>query len=182
MSNYEREASIRPPIFDGINFVYWKVRGTAYLQSLGTEVWDIIDIGYTFPSATPIDQAKKKQFETNAKAVNTLLGCLSQLEFVKVKRAKLQTLIIQYENLRMYNDESVANYFLRIDEIVNCMKNLGEEIKEAIVVEKVLRYFSSKFESKVSAIEEKENLQKITVSQLHGIITAYEMRKGGPSD
>ena len=55
----------------------------------------------------------------------------------------------------MYNDESVANYFLCIDEIVNCMKILDEEIKEAIVVEKVLRSLSSKFESKVSAIEEK---------------------------
>ena len=30
----------------------------------------------------------------------------------QVKRAKLQTLRIQYENLRMHNDESVANYFL----------------------------------------------------------------------
>ena len=82
----------------------------------------------------------------------------------------------------MYNDESVANYFLRVDEIVNCMKNLGEEIKEVIVVEKVLRSLSPKFESKVSAIEEKENLQSLTMSQLHGILTAYEMRKGGPSD
>eukprot|EP00253_Pinus_taeda_P006216 PITA_06216 len=205
MSNYEREASIRPPIFDGTNFVYWKVRVTAYLQSLGTEVRDIIDTGYTFPSATPTDLAEKKQFETNAKAFNTLLGCLSQSEFVKVmqdktakeiwdkivlsyegyeqvKRAKLQTLRIQYENLRMYNDESVANYFFRIDEIVNCMKILGEEIKEVVMVEKVLRSLSPKFESKVSAIEEKENLQKITMSQLHGILTAYEMRKGGPSD
>eukprot|EP00253_Pinus_taeda_P015104 PITA_15104 len=100
----------------------------------------------------------------------------------QVKRAKIQTLRIQYENLRMYNDESVANYFLRIDEIVNCMKNLGEEIKEAVVVEKVLRSLSPKFESKVFAIKEKENLQKITMSQLHEILTAYEMRKGGPSD
>ena len=157
MSNYEREASIRPLIFDGTKFIYWKVRVTAYLQSLGTEVWDIIDTWYTFPSATPIDLAEKNKYETNAKAVNTLLGCLSQSEFVKVmqykstkeiwdkivlsyegdeqvKRAKLQTLRIQYENLRMHNDESVANYFLRVDEIVNCMKNLGEEIKEAVVV------------------------------------------------
>jgi len=82
----------------------------------------------------------------------------------------------------MYNDESVANYFLRVDEIVNCMKILGEEIKEAIVVEKVLRSLSPKFESKVSAIEEKANLQNLKMSQLHGILTAYEMRKGGPSD
>eukprot|EP00253_Pinus_taeda_P036113 PITA_36113 len=82
----------------------------------------------------------------------------------------------------MYNDESVANYFLRVDEVVICMKNLGEEIKEAIVVEKVLRLLSPKFESKVSAIEEKENLRILTMSQLHGILTAYEMRKGGTSD
>eukprot|EP00253_Pinus_taeda_P022133 PITA_22133 len=204
MNNYEREASIRPPIFDGTNFVYWKVRVTAYLQSLGTEVLDIIDTGYTFPSATPRDPTEKK-YETNPKAVNTLLGCLSQSEFVKlmqfksakeiwdkiilsyegddqVKRAKLQTLRIQYENLKMYNDESVANYFLRVDEIVNCMKILGEEIKEAIMVEKVLRYLSSRFESKVFVIEEKENLQNLKMSQLHRILTAYEMRKGGPSD
>eukprot|EP00253_Pinus_taeda_P015505 PITA_15505 len=100
----------------------------------------------------------------------------------QVKRAKLQILIIQYENIRMYNDESVANYFLRVDEIVNCMKNLGEEVREAVVVENVLRSLSPRFESKVSAIEEKEKLQDLKMSQLHGILTAYEMRKGGPSD
>ena len=205
MSNYEREASIRPPVFDGTNFNYWKVRVTAYLQSLGTEVWDIVETGYTFPSATPTDPAEKKKYETNAKAVSTLLGCISQSEFMKVmhyksakeiwdkivtsyegddqvKRAKLQTLRIKYENLRMYNDESVANYFLRVDEIVNCMQHLGEEIKEAVVVEKVLRSLPPMFESKFSAIEEKENLQNLTISQLHEIITTYEMSKGGPSD
>eukprot|EP00253_Pinus_taeda_P015448 PITA_15448 len=205
MSNYEREASIRPPVFDGTNFNYWKVRVTAYLQSLGTEVWNIVETVYAFPSTTPTDADEKKKYETNAKAVSTLLGCISQSEFMKVmhyksakeiwdkivtsyegdeqvKRAKLQTLRIQYEALKMYNDESVANYFLRVDEVVNCMKNLGEEIKEAIVVEKVLRSLSPKFESKVSAIEEKENLRILTMSQLHGILTAYEMRKGGPSD
>ena len=84
MSNYKKEESIRPPIFDGINFVCWKVRITAYLQSLGTDVWEIVEGGYTFPSAIPIDMAGKKQYETNAKAINTLLGSLSQSEFVKV--------------------------------------------------------------------------------------------------
>jgi len=38
------------------------------------------------------------------------------------------------------------------------MRNLGEEIKEATIVEKILRYLSSKFESKVSPIEEKLDL------------------------
>jgi len=88
MSNQESCGSIKPPIFDGSNFVYWKVRTTTYLQSLGTNVWEIVEGGYTFPSAIPTDTASKKQYETNAKAVNTLLGNLSQLEFVKVMQLK----------------------------------------------------------------------------------------------
>jgi len=74
-----RERSLYQAIdFDGTNFIYWKVRFTAYLQSLGTKVWDIIGTGYTFPSATPTDPVEKKKYETNAKEFNTLLGCLSQ--------------------------------------------------------------------------------------------------------
>jgi len=49
MSNQEREASIRPPIFDGSNFVHWKIRTISYLQSLGTDVWGIVEGGYTYP-------------------------------------------------------------------------------------------------------------------------------------
>ena len=42
-----------------------------------------------------------------------------------------------------------------MDEIVNCMRDLGEEFEEIVLVEKVLRSLSAKFDSKVSAIEEK---------------------------
>ena len=52
----------------------------------------------------------------------------------QVKRAKLQTFIIQYETLKMHNDESIVSYFLRIDEVINCMKNVGEDIKEVTLV------------------------------------------------
>ena len=88
MSNQESRGSIRPPIFDGRNFVYWKVRTTTYLQSLRTDFWEIMEGGYTFPSAIPTDATGKKQYETNAKAVNKLLGSPSQLEFVKVMQLK----------------------------------------------------------------------------------------------
>ena len=73
----------------------------------------------------------------------------------QVKCVKIQTLRIQYETLKMHSDESIAGYFLHIDKVVNCMKNLGEEIKEVTLVEKILRSLSAKFESKVPTIEEK---------------------------
>ena len=77
MANPEREAHIRPPVFDGNNFTHWKIRTTAYLQSLGAEVWGIVEGGYKFLSAIPTNVAERKQYETNAKVVNTLLGILS---------------------------------------------------------------------------------------------------------
>ena len=88
MNIQESMGSIRPPIFDGRNFVCWKIRTTAYLQSLRMDVWEIVEGGYIFPTAIPTDTAGKKQYETNAKAVNTLLVSLSQSKFVKVMQLK----------------------------------------------------------------------------------------------
>ena len=34
----------------------------------------------------------------------------------------------------------------------------------------------------MDALEEKQDLQNLTMVQLHGILTAYEMRRGGPSE
>ena len=82
----------------------------------------------------------------------------------------------------MHNEESIANLFLRLDDIVNRMRNLGETITESTLVEKFLRSLTTKFESKVSALEENKDLQNLTMVQLHGILTTYEMRRGGPSE
>lgn len=58
----------------------------------------------------------------------------------------------------MHNDESIVNLFLHIDEIVNRMKNLAEEMKDTTLVEKILRSLTPKFESKVYANKEKQDL------------------------
>ena len=53
----------------------------------------------------------------------------------------------------MNEDEIVNKYFLRIEEIVNSMKGLGEKFDEAILVQKILRSLPMIFNPKVSAIE-----------------------------
>ena len=52
------------------------------------DAWEIVEGWYTFPTTIHIDAVGKKQYETNAKAVNTLLGSLSQSEFLKVMQLK----------------------------------------------------------------------------------------------
>jgi hypothetical protein len=94
----------------------------------------------------------------------------------KVKLDKIQAHIIQFKSLRMSEDENVAGFFLRVDDIVNTMKGLGEEIKEDMIVQKILIYLPSRFDANVSTIEEMHELDKLTMERLHGILITYEMR------
>ena len=47
----------------------------------------------------------------------------------KVKIAKLQVYRAQFENIKMNDDEDISSFFLRVAEIVNNMRALGETIK-----------------------------------------------------
>ena len=67
-------------------------------------------------------------------------------------------------------------YLQRVDEVVNTMRGLGEVIDESKVVEKILRSLSTRFDSKVLAIEEISDLDTLKKDALHGILIAYEMR------
>jgi hypothetical protein len=76
----------------------------------------------------------------------------------------------------MKEDETIGKYFLRVEELVNAMKGLGEKIEESILVQKILRSLLDKFNPKVSAIEELNDLKTLSIDQLLGTLTAYEMR------
>ena len=56
------------------------------------------------------------------------------------------------------------------------MKALGEKTPESIIVQKILRSLPSKFNPKVSAIEETTDWETLNMNQLLGNLTAYEMR------
>ena len=57
----------------------------------------------------------------------------------KVKKAKIQSFKVQYESLKMRDEETISEYFERIESIVNTAKGLGAEIPYSELVEKVLR-------------------------------------------
>jgi hypothetical protein len=44
----------------------------------------------------------------------------------KVKKVKLQRHRAEFENLKMNEKEDIVTYFLRVDEVVNAIKGLGE--------------------------------------------------------
>jgi transposase InsO family protein len=72
----------------------------------------------------------------------------------------------------------LGSTFLRVEELVNAMKGLGEKIEEPSLVQKILRSLPDRFNPKVSAIEELNDLKSLPIDQLLGTLTAYEMRIG----
>ena len=78
----------------------------------------------------------------------------------------------------MKEDETVGKYFLRVEELVNAMKALGEKIEESSLVQKILKSLPDRFNPKVSAIEELSDLKAMPIEQLLGTLNSYEMRIG----
>jgi hypothetical protein len=72
---------------------------------------------------------------------------------------------LKFEQLKINEDETISKYFLRVEELVNAMKGLGEKIEESILVQKILRSLLDKFNPKVSAIEELNDLKTLSIDQ-----------------
>ena len=96
----------------------------------------------------------------------------------KVKRAKLQTFKAQFEGLKMKDEENILEYFERVDNIVNAIKGLGVDVPENEIVEKILRTLPMLYNPKLSTLEDRENLKDLTMDELYGILTTYELRLG----
>ena len=60
--------------------------------------------------------------------------------------------------------------------VVNLLKIYSEEIKDQIVVEKVLIYLSTKFDVVVATIKEAKGLATLTVDELMGSLLSHEAR------
>ena len=80
------QSLIIPPLFDGTNYAYWKVRMRVFLRSLDEKVWQAIEIGWTKPKEVPTDwdDAKIKAVNFNSRALNALFSAITNEEFKKI--------------------------------------------------------------------------------------------------
>ena len=78
------------PMFKGDDYAFWSVRMKIYLMSMGCDIWQSVEDGYTAPPTTPTEIVGKKLCNDNARASNGILGGLSKPIFVKVMYCKLE--------------------------------------------------------------------------------------------
>ena len=79
----------------------------------------------------------------------------------------------------MKEGESVDAYFTQTLIIANKMKIHGENMQQVMIIEKILRSMTSKFDYVVCSIEESNNLDTLTIDELQSNLLVHEQRMNG---
>ena len=75
-----------PPLFDGSNYTFWKVRMRTFLCSIDKSVWDAVENGWTRSEAAKStwDKAALAVANANSKALNSIFCVVSLDEFQRI--------------------------------------------------------------------------------------------------
>ena len=75
----------------------------------------------------------------------------------------------------MSDDECFDEFYAKLNDIVNCIYNLGEIYDQPKIVRKILRYLTEDFRPKVTVITENKDVNFIPVDELVGSLWSYEL-------
>ncbi|XP_072966890.1 uncharacterized protein [Typha angustifolia] len=192
------------PKFDG-HYDHWSMLMENFLRS--KEYWSLIEQGLPLaPNSSEVTEPQRKLYEEqklkDLKVKNYLFQSIDRtiMETIlvkdtsqqiwesmrlkyqgstRVKRAQLQALRREFEVLHMKEGEGVDEYFGRTLTIANKMRIHGENLTQVVIIEKILRSMTSKFDYVVCSVEESNDLDKLTIDELQSSLLVHEQRMKG---
>ncbi|CAM9000044.1 unnamed protein product [Rhodiola kirilowii] len=93
----------------------------------------------------------------------------------KVKISRMETVTSKFENLRMQEDETIADFNTRVLDISNEAFALGKPMTEETLVRKVLRSLTKRFAMKALAVKEANDVKTMRLDELMGSLQTHEM-------
>ncbi|WJX12965.1 hypothetical protein P8452_03412 [Trifolium repens] len=114
-----------------------------------------------------------KKYLSAKEAWEILMTCYEGTS--KVKMSKLQLLTTKFENLRMKEEESIQDFHMNLIDIANAFEALGEKVSDEKLSRKMLRSLPKRFDMKVTAIEEAQDIANMKVDELVGSLQTFEL-------
>ncbi|MQM05260.1 hypothetical protein Taro_038069 [Colocasia esculenta] len=93
----------------------------------------------------------------------------------KVRETRIDILVAQYENFQMQPGESITQMYSRFTDITNGLAGLGKTYEIGDMVKKILRSLPASWTPKVAAIEEANDLKRMSPEKLIGSLMAHEI-------
>jgi hypothetical protein len=75
----------------------------------------------------------------------------------------------------MKEEETIYDFHMNVLDLANSFDSLGERLSDEKLVRKILRSLPKRFEMKVTAIEEAQNIASMKVEELVGSLQTFEM-------
>ncbi|MQL73246.1 hypothetical protein Taro_005599 [Colocasia esculenta] len=164
-----------------------------FLQGLDYQIWSIVEEGDLLVTneKDKWTEDDKKKISLNCKAKSILCCALIKKEFNhtsacksamemwkklrityegtdKVKETRIDILVTQYERFQMQSRESITQMYSRFTDIKNGLAGLGKMYEMGDMVRKILRSLPASWTPKVTAIEEANDLKRMSLEKLIG--------------
>ena len=118
-------------------------------------------------SAVTNEEFKTVSSTETAKEAWTILQTTYE-ETKAVKNSKFQRLTTSFREIKMEENESFDEFYAKFKDIMNSAFNLRETIHEPKIMRKVLKSLPERFHTKITAIEESNDIDKIPLTELVG--------------
>ena len=178
-------ATIKFPMLTSSNYTIWLMRMKIALKV--SEVWETIDPGTK-------DEKKNNMaiaflFQSIPEALILQVGDIDTTKGVwdaikarhvgaeRVKEARLQTLMADFDRLKMKDEDTIDSFAGKLSEISSKSAFLGEIIEEPKLVKKFLKILPrKKFIHIVASLEQVLDLNTTSFEDIVGRLKAYEER------
>ncbi|XP_049399988.1 uncharacterized protein LOC125864099 [Solanum stenotomum] len=134
------------------------------------ELWDVVETGIPEGNANQLREHRKR----DSKALFRIQQALDDEIFPHISAAETSKQAWEILKQEYFGDDK--GYLSRTSAIVNRMRSYAEKIDNQIVVSKVLRSLTTKFEHVVTAIEESKDLSIYSFDELMSSLLAHEDR------
>ncbi|XP_013589130.1 PREDICTED: uncharacterized protein LOC106297440 [Brassica oleracea var. oleracea] len=178
-------SSIRFPMLTSTNYTVWAMRMKIALKV--NKVWEAIDPGNKTEEKNNL--AIVLMFQSIPEALTLQVGDLNTAKAVwdavkarhvgaeRVREARLQTLMVEFDRLKMKEEDKIDAFVGKLSEISSKSASLGEVIEEAKLVKKFLKSLPRrKYIHIFASLEQVLNLNTTSFEDIVGRLKAYEER------
>ncbi|KAG7584577.1 Integrase catalytic core [Arabidopsis suecica] len=178
-------SSIKCPMLTSTNYTFWTIRMTMALRV--HKVWEAIE-----PGSEDVDKnnmASALLLQSIPEALTLQVGKLNTAKKIwdaiksrnlgadRVKDARLQTLMGDFERIKMKETEKIDDFAGRLSELQTKSASLGHDIEEPKLVKKFLNGLPRKrYIHIIAALEQVLDLNSTTFEDIVGRLKAYEER------
>ncbi|KAG7599681.1 GAG-pre-integrase domain [Arabidopsis suecica] len=178
-------SAVKCPMLNSTNYTFWTIRMTMALKV--HKVWEAVE-----PGSTDVDKnnmASALLLQSIPESLTLQVGKLDSAKKIwdaiksrnlgadRVKDARLQTLMGEFERIKMKDSEKIDEFAGRISELSTKAADLGSDFEESKLVKKFLNSLPrKKYIHIIAALEQVLDLNATSFEDIVGRLKAYEER------